>query len=85
MGQLGLIQDIKCLLGLHVRHAFNYYDDNHQLWFQDGCLNCWRGFKNEFVRYLTEEERNKPIWEILGTTHDTYYDDKLRIPFLEEK
>ena len=83
MGQLGFWQDVKCLFGFHVRHAFNYYDENHILWYQDGCLNCWRGFKNVFIRYLTEEEKGKCIWEILGTTEKVYDDDELRIPFLE--
>lgn len=39
----------------------------------------------EFVRKLSPEEREKPIWEILGTTFDVFYlgDRDALMPFLE--
>ena len=84
MGQLGIIQDIKCLFGFHVMNEFNYYTSTHVLRYTNACINCSHGIHGRYVRLLKNEERDKPIWEILGTTRDVYYnDDKLRVPFLE--
>lgn len=84
MGQLGIIQNIKCLFGFHVMNPFNYYNKYDELYYQNGCINCWRKFEHRFIRKLTEEEKDKPIWEILGTTEEIYYDrdNSLRAPFL---
>ncbi len=66
-------------------HAFNFYDEHGNLWYTDECLNCSHGVCFRFVRKLSEEEREKPIWEILGTTREIYYgeDNKVRKQFLE--
>ncbi len=85
MGKLGIIQDIKCWLGHHVKRAFNYYDRNTwDLYYVETCINC-PGMTFNFVRHLTEEEKGLPIWEILGTTKETYYGDDwdALIPYLE--
>ena len=85
MGQLGLGQTIKCFFGFHVMDAFNYYTKSHILYYNNACINCGYGIHGRYIRLLKEEERSKPIWEILGTTQDVYYnkDNKLRTQFLE--
>lgn len=86
MGQLGIIQDIKCRLGRHVMSTFNHYNsDTGALYYTDICINCHHGIWRSFVRYLTEEEKGLPIWEILETTRELYYGDDrdALMPYLE--
>ena len=82
MGQFGLIQDIKCLFGIHRMNTFNYRKHGN-LYYSDVCMSCHKGDWSSFVRNLSSDERKMPIWEILSITQEIYDDDKKRLPFLE--
>ncbi len=82
MGQLGLIQDIKCLFGRHVMHPYNYYDSDI-LFYSNVCINCHKGIWSSYVRLLAPDEKDKPIWEILGITEKVWDSKTDRVPFLE--